>query len=56
MPKKVFDKLNYSTLMPTLMCLQLASQLVRYPAGITKNILVKIGNFFVLVDFVVLDM
>ena len=24
MPKKVFDKLNYSTLMPTSMCLQLA--------------------------------
>ena len=56
MPKKVFDKLNYSTLMPTSMCLQLADQSVRYPVGITKNILVKIRNFFVLVDFVVLDM
>ena len=56
MPKKVFDKLNYSTLTPTLMCLQLADQSVRYPAGITKNIPVKIRNFFVLVDFVVLDM
>ena len=38
------------------MCLQLADQSVHYPAGITKNILVKIRNFFVLVDFVVLDM
>jgi hypothetical protein len=56
MPKMVFDKLNYSTLMPTSMCLQLADQSVRYPTGITKNILVKIRNFFVLVDFVVLDM
>jgi hypothetical protein len=28
MPKKVFDKLNYSTLMPTSMCLQLANQSV----------------------------
>ena len=37
MPKKVFDKLNYSTLTPTSMCLQLADQSVRYPAGITKN-------------------
>jgi hypothetical protein len=51
----VFDKLNYSTLTPTSMCLQLADQSVRYPAGITKNILVKIRNFFVPVDFVVLD-
>ena len=56
MPKKVFDKLNHSTLTPISMCLQLADQSVRYPAGITRNILVKIRNFFVLVDFVVLDM
>ena len=56
MPKKVFDKLNYSTLTPTSMCLQLADQSVCYPAGIVENILVKIQNFFVPVDFVVLDM
>ena len=56
MPKKIFDKLNYSTLTPTSMCLQLADQSVRYPAGIAKNILVKIRNFFVPVNFVVLDM
>jgi hypothetical protein len=42
MPKKVFDKLNYSMLTPTLMCLQLADQSVRYPAGIAENITVKI--------------
>ena len=56
MPKKVFDKLNNSTLTPTSMCLQLADQSVRYPAGIVENILLKIRNFFVPVDFVVLDM
>ena len=56
MPKKVFDKLNYSTLTPTSMCLQLADQSVRYLAGIAKNIPVKIRNFFVAIDFVVLDM
>ena len=56
MPKKVFDKLNYSTLTPTSMCLQLADQSVRYPVGIIENIPVKIRNFFVPVDFVVLDM
>jgi hypothetical protein len=55
MPMKIFDKLNYSTLTPTSMCLQLADQSVCYPAGIAENILVKIRNFFVLVDFVVLD-
>jgi hypothetical protein len=45
MPKKVFDKLNYSTLTPTSMCLQLADQSVRYPAGIAENIPIKIQNF-----------
>jgi hypothetical protein len=42
MPKKVSNKLNYSSLTPTSMCLQLADQSVCYPAGITKNIPVKI--------------
>jgi len=56
MPKKVFGKLNYSTLTPTSLCLQLADQSVRYPAGIAENIQVKIRNFFVPVDFVLLDM
>ena len=56
MPKKIFDKLNYSTLTTTSMCLQLADQSVRYPTRIAENILVKIRNFFVLVDFEVLDM
>jgi hypothetical protein len=42
MPKKVFDKLNYSMLTPTSMCLQLADQSIRYPTGIAKNIPVKI--------------
>ena len=38
------------------MCLQLADQSVLYPVGIVENILVKIRNFFVPIDFVVLDM
>ena len=56
MPKKAFDKLDYSTLMPTSMCLQLADQSVHYPVRIAENIPVKIQNFFVPIDFVVLDM
>ena len=38
------------------MMLQLADSMVRYPAGIAEDILVKIWGYFVLVDFVVLDM
>lgn len=37
------------------MCLQLVDQTIRYPAGIAEDIPVKIRDFFVPVDFVVLD-
>jgi hypothetical protein len=56
MPAVVYHKLNFATLEPTSMCLQLIDQSVRYPLGIVENIPVKIREFFVLVDFVVLDM
>jgi hypothetical protein len=56
MPAAVYHRLNHTALEPTSMCLQLADQSVRYPLGIAENILVKIREFFVLVDFMVLDM
>jgi hypothetical protein len=56
MPKKVFDKLSYSTPTLTSMCLQLADQSVRYPVGIAENISVKIQNIFIPIDFIVHDM
>jgi hypothetical protein len=56
MPKVVFDKLKHSTLVPTSLCLQLADQSVRYPSGIVENVPMKIREFLVPVDFVVLDM
>jgi hypothetical protein len=56
MPKVVFDKLKHPTWVPTSMCLQLADQSVRYPSEITENVPVKIREFLVPVDFVVLDM
>jgi hypothetical protein len=42
MPKKVFDKLSYSTLTPTSICLQLADQSICYTVGIAENIPAKI--------------
>ena len=56
MPKVVFDKLNYIKLLPTPMCLQLVDQSVRYPTGSVEDVPVKIQDFFIPVDFVVLDM
>jgi hypothetical protein len=56
MPKAAFDKLSYTQLTPTTMTLQLADSSVRYPVGIAEDISMKIWDYFVLVDFVVLDM
>ncbi|KAJ1268578.1 hypothetical protein BS78_07G146000 [Paspalum vaginatum] len=56
MPKVVFDKPNHTALVPTAMCLQLADQSIRHPEGIAEDIPVKIRNFLIPVEFVVLDM
>jgi hypothetical protein len=40
MPKVVFDKLNFTHLMPTPMHLQLAGSSVLYPEGIAEDVLV----------------
>ena len=56
MPKVVYDKPNYHELAPTAMCLQLSDQTVCYPAGIAENVPVKIRNFFIPIDFLILDM
>ena len=55
MPKVIFDKLNDHVLASTAMCLQLADHSVRHLAGIVKDIPVKIRNFFVSIDFAILD-
>jgi len=56
MPKTVFDQLNYIELTPTPMQLQLANSSVRHPEGIAEDVLVRVQDCFILVDFVVLHM
>ena len=56
MPKVVYDKLNFTQLTPTPMHLQLVDSSVRYPEGIAEDVLVKVRDYFIPVDFVVLDM
>ena len=56
MPRSVFDRLNFTSLEPTTMTLQLADSSVRYPTGIAQDIPVKIRGYYVQVDFVVLNM
>ena len=56
MPKAVFDQLNYSVLTPTPMQLQLADSSVRHMEGIAEGVPMRVLDYFVPVDFVVLDM
>jgi hypothetical protein len=56
MPKVIYDQLNYDSLVPTSLHLQLADQLIRHPVGITEDILMRIRISFMPMDFVVLEM
>ena len=56
MATTIFDKLNFTHLTPTPMHLQLADSSVRYPEGITDDVPVRVRDYFIPVDFVVLNM
>jgi hypothetical protein len=56
MPKVIYDQLNHDSLVPTSMHLQLVDQSIQRPVRIVEDILVRIRNSFILVDFVVLVM
>jgi hypothetical protein len=56
MPQLIYDQLNHNSLVPTSVHLQLVDQLIRRLVGIAEDILVRIRNSFVPVDFMVLEM
>jgi hypothetical protein len=55
MPRDVFEKLCLP-LEPMGMFLELGDNSIRYPLGITEDVPVKIGQHFISVDFMVLEM
>jgi hypothetical protein len=56
LPKVIYDQLNHDSLVPTSLHLQLVDQMIWHPVGVSKDILVRIRNPFMPVDFVVLEM
>ncbi|XP_057993058.1 uncharacterized protein LOC131174040 [Hevea brasiliensis] len=56
MPLSICQKLEVGELKPTTISLQLADRSFKYPVGILGNIPIKVGKFFISVDFVVLEM
>ncbi|GJY17804.1 reverse transcriptase domain-containing protein [Tanacetum coccineum] len=55
MPLSIWKKLSLPELTPTQMILELADRLTTRPAGIAKDVFVKVGKFHFLTDFVVAD-
>ena len=56
MSKETYDKLFYTTLALTSIYLHLADQSTRYLEGVATNLLVKVRDAYVSVDFMILDM
>ncbi|XP_070007892.1 uncharacterized protein [Nicotiana sylvestris] len=55
MPLAVYTKLGIGRARPTLILLQLADRTVKRPTGILDDVLVQVGKFVFLADFVILD-
>ncbi|GKC69646.1 hypothetical protein Tco_1115529, partial [Tanacetum coccineum] len=56
MPFSTYLNLELGELAHTKLTVELADRTVKYPKGIAENVLVGIGKFVFLVDFIILDM
>nr|GFC38786.1 reverse transcriptase domain-containing protein [Tanacetum cinerariifolium] len=55
MPLSIWKKLRLPTLNDTKMVLELADRTISKPTGVAENVFVKVGKFYFLADFVILD-
>ena len=55
MPLSMFQKLGLGEVKPTTISLQMINRSLTYPRGVIEDVLVKVGKFIFLVDFMVLD-
>jgi len=56
MPLFVCEKLDLGEMRQTSISLQLAHYSVKYPMGVLEDALIKVGDLYVLADFVILEM
>nr|GEV92484.1 reverse transcriptase domain-containing protein [Tanacetum cinerariifolium] len=56
MSYSLYAKLFLKTLKPTKMSVRLVDRSFQYPIGIAENMLIEVGKFTFLVDFVILEM
>ena len=55
MPLFVAKRLSLGELTPTAMTLQMTDRTLTHPKGILEDVLIKVGKFIFLMDFVVID-
>nr|GFC33786.1 reverse transcriptase domain-containing protein [Tanacetum cinerariifolium] len=55
MPLSIWKKLRLPTLNDTKMVLELVDRTISKPTGVAENVFVKVGKFYFLADFVILD-
>ena len=55
MPLSVAKRLSLGELTPTAMTLQMANRTLAHPKGILEDVLIKVGKFVFLVDFIVIN-
>ncbi|CAM8952521.1 unnamed protein product [Rhodiola kirilowii] len=55
-PYSLYEKIDMGELHPTTISLKLADRSSRVPNGVLRDVPIKVGKFFILVDFYVLDM
>ena len=56
MPLFLVKRLSLGELTPTSMTLQMTDRTMAQPEGVLEDVLIKVGKFIFLVDFVVMDM
>ncbi|KAJ9173506.1 hypothetical protein P3X46_016629 [Hevea brasiliensis] len=56
MPLSIYEKMKIGEMKPTTISLQLADRSIKFPIRVVENVPLKVGKFFILVDFVVLEM
>jgi len=56
MPYSIFKRLDLGELRPLNISLPLVDRSIKYPLGILEDIPIKVGDFHVPINFVILDM
>ncbi|XP_029152452.1 uncharacterized protein [Arachis hypogaea] len=56
MPLSLMKRLQIHELKSTWVALQMVDKSIKQALGVVENVLVKVGNFFIPADFVILDM